>query len=367
MDLRTRGSADPRLAAAATGDDERLASARTGDVHHRTLQPIEPLADLAALRSHGRASWDRSTADCRAVAAAALASAELAARAYGQGDPDARRQAESIIYFLNIDSGFAPPLHPVAGTVWLTLMHAKLAALRRELAGEIAGADPDQDEMAAQLEAAVARWGAYNHPLLDELERRASREAHRIWAVNWFGSCYGFSQQLAGLLQRTAGGARRTVLENLNDEFSDDATHDTLRVRFYESLGLRHSPETAIHDPDWVPESTELLNLRTGLCNLSDPLPALGCFYGVEANWPPECRRHHAMHKRRGVDDHVLQYWTTHASADEHHADDWLDSVKALCRTGAQRATVVEGAILQLRLRWRMYDSIREKVLALAS
>ncbi len=325
----------------------------------------ERALDLDRLRTRVRASWEGGAVDDEAMAAAVSTSAELATRAYVQGELDARWRAESIIYFLNIDSSFAPPVDPIAAVVWTTLMRSKLARLRRDLGGETAGSEIDRDDMFGLLESAVATWGAYNHPLLDDLERAHNREAYRIWAKNWFGSCYGFSHQLACLIQRTAGTARKAVLENLNDEFDDDVTHDVLRTRFYESLGLRHNSETAIEDPDWVLESSELLNLRTGLCNLSDPMPALGCFYGVEANWPPECRRHHAMHERDGLDDQVLEYWTTHASADEHHAKEWLDAVDSLCRTGAERAAVVEGAVIQLRLRWRMYDSIRERVRAI--
>lgn len=319
--------------------------------------------DLAELRRRARASWGAAT-DPEAVAAAATAAADLAARSYLQGDGEARWQAEHAIYYLNIDSHFAPPADPVAGVVWTTLMQAKLADLRRELGGEAAGREYTTAEMKAALEAAVARWGAFNHPVLPEIEKKGL-PAYRIWAKNWFGSCFGFSLQLASLIQRTTGAAKKAVLENLNDEFDDTVTHDVLRVRFYESLGLRYSSEEAVVDPDWVLGSTELLNLRTGLCNLPDPMPALGCFYTVEANWPPECKIHHAMNKGRGVDDHTLEYWTTHAFADEHHSAEWLEVLIDSARTGAQRTAAVEGAVVQLKLRWRMYDQIRDKVAAL--
>lgn len=324
---------------------------------------MKTAVDLSELRRRARASWGAAT-DPQAVAAAASAAADLAARAYQEGDREARWQAEHSIYYLNIDSHFAPPIDPVASSVWTTLMQAKLADLRRELGADAAGREYTTDEMRAALEAAVARWGAFNHPVLPEIEKKGL-PAYRIWAKNWFGSCFGFSLQLASLVQRTTGTAKKAVLENLNDEFDDTVTHDVLRIRFYESLGLRYSSEEAVNDPDWVLGSTELLNLRTGLCNLSDPMPALGCFYTVEANWPPECKIHHAMNKGRGVDDHTLEYWTTHAFADEHHSAEWLEVLIESARTGAQRTAAVEGALVQLKLRWRMYDQIREKVAAI--
>jgi pyrroloquinoline quinone (PQQ) biosynthesis protein C len=316
--------------------------------------------DLIRLRSVARRPWwELGTKE--AIAEASEASEVLAARAYRGRDLEARRQAETIIYFLNLDSCFAPPLRPAPAVVWTTLMQAKLSQLREEYVADVSG-DLGVDEMTERLESAVNQWGAFNHPVLGVLENSGAVEPYRVWAKNWFGSCYGFSQQLASLVQRTTGEVKKTVLENLNDEFDDAVTHDTLRVRFYESLGLGHSPEEAIYDPDWVPGSTELLNLRTGLCNLESPLWALGCFYTVEANWPPECRRHHAMNKARGLDEHTLEYWTTHAFADEHHSEEWLDAVKSLCQTGQERAAVIEGALIQLRLRWRMYDEIQKRV-----
>jgi pyrroloquinoline quinone (PQQ) biosynthesis protein C len=316
--------------------------------------------DLRHLRSLARSPWWELDPP-EAVAAATEASATLARRAYRDNDREARAEAETVIYFLNLDSCFAPPLRPAAAVVWTTLMQAKLARLRDELAP---ASKPELTDaaMQAELEAAVGEWGAYNHPVLDELEQSSDREAYRVWAKNWFGSCYGFSQQLASLVQRTTGEVKKSVLENLNDEFDDAVTHDTLRVRFYKSLGLSHSPEEAVYDPDWVLESTELLNLRTGLCNLDSPLWALGCFYTIEANWPPECRRHHAMNKAHGLDDHTLEYWTTHAFADEHHSSEWLTAVSSLCSSRDERVAVVEGAVIQLRLRWRMYDAIQRRI-----
>jgi pyrroloquinoline quinone (PQQ) biosynthesis protein C len=320
--------------------------------------------ELTQLRQRIRSAW-AATADIRleGVADALASSSDLAHRAYVDDERAARWRAESTLYLLNADTSFAPPTDPMAAVVWSTLMHAKLAALRRRFLGDQAArADVSVEEMDSLLEAAVAKWGAFEHPLLDDLERCDSIAAYRVWAKNWFGSCQGFALQLASLFQRTTGEAKRTVLANLSDELDCAGNHDDLRERFFHSLGLRHSYEAVLEDEDWVLESTELLNFRTGLCNLSDPTPALGCFYSIEVNWVPECKRHHGLNKRRGMDDLTLQYWATHAFADERHSDEWLQAIKAVCRSGRQRAQVVEGAIIQLRLRWEMYDAIRARI-----
>jgi pyrroloquinoline quinone (PQQ) biosynthesis protein C len=303
---------------------------------------------------------DPWAADDAPLTAADLADiAALARRAYIDADPTARQGAEHLLYTINIANCFAPPLHARAAHAWTTLMREKLAALRRQFGG----CEPlDAAEMTRRLHDAVARWGAYNHPLVAQLRAHPDNlPTYRIWAKNWYGSCVGFSAQLAALVQRTSGPAKKVVIENLADEFDDKVTHDVLRIRFYESLGLTFDPVTAVDDPDRVLEATELLNARTGLAFLRDPIWAFGCFYGVEANWPPECRLHLEINRARGADDHTLEYWTSHATADDHHSAEWLDALVAMCRTPEQRAAAVDGALIQLRLRWQLYDAIARR------
>ena len=87
--------------------------------------------DVAQLR--------RQLSDPWATEPARLASADdisaLARTAYVEGDVAARRVAEEILYFLNIDSCFAPPLQPELALVWTTLMRTKLQELRRRYGG----------------------------------------------------------------------------------------------------------------------------------------------------------------------------------------------------------------------------------------
>jgi pyrroloquinoline quinone (PQQ) biosynthesis protein C len=318
------------------------------------------LVDLVELRRQLSDPWAPDDPGPGAIGAIADELQRLAQRAYTDGDVAARREAEHLLYFINIANCFAPPLHTIAATAWTTLMRAKLATLRRAYGG----CEPiDNTEMGRRLKAAVAQWGAYNHPVMKTLaERVDDLRAYRIWAKNWYGSCVGFSAQLAALVQRTAAAAKKVVLENLTDEFDHKVTHDTLRIRFYESLGMTFSAPAALDDPDRVLEATELLTARTGLSYLNDPVWALGCFYGVEANWPPECRLHLDINRRRGLDDHTLEYWIAHATADDHHSAEWLEALQNMCTTPRQCADAVDGAVIQLRLRWSMYDAIANRI-----
>ncbi|HEY0251281.1 MAG TPA: iron-containing redox enzyme family protein [Kofleriaceae bacterium] len=296
--------------------------------------------------------WNLDDVSSSSIATFTEETVTLARRAYDDGDLAARARAEAILYKLNIENCFAPPLHTRGAIAWTTLMHHKVIGLRRQYGG----CEPiTTAEMRTRLLAAVEKWGAFTHPLLGHLRASASDlSPYRIWAKNWFGSCVGFSSQLAALVQRTSGEAKQVVIENLSDEFNDKVTHDVLRTRFYESLGLTFSAATALDDPDRVLEATELLNARTALSYLRDPVPAFGCFFGVEANWPPECRLHLDINRARGADEHVLEYWTGHATTDDHHSAEWLVAIEKMCRSDEERALAVDGAVIQLRLRWTM-------------
>ena len=305
-----------------------------------------------------RNPWGEPDPGLEAVSKAAAEAYELSNRAYGSDDAEAWEQAERLLYFINSGHAFANPVHAIGSVVWTTLMRAKLRHARTLFGG----CEPvDTAEMTRRLEQAVAAYGAYNHPVLAKL-KNGNLDHYQIWAKNWYGSCYGFSHQLASLVQRTHGEAKRVVLENLSDEFDHKVTHDEMRLRFYESIGLRFEPDAALDEADRTAEATSLLNLRTGLCSISDPYPALGCFYTVEANWPPECRLHIDLNRARGLDDHTLQYWTEHGLADESHSADWLRVVQASCRSDEQRAGVVDGGVIQLRVRWAMYDAIERRI-----
>ena len=109
----------------------------------------------------------------------------LANHAYVDNDEPARREAEAILYFINIDNCFAPPLHAAASLAWTTLMRVKLGALRRKFGG----CEPiDVPEMSRRLKAAVEQWGAYNHPLLAQFRDHplmTRRSGFANWPPQW--------------------------------------------------------------------------------------------------------------------------------------------------------------------------------------
>lgn len=279
----------------------------------------------------------------------------LAVGAYRDADPKALAEAEALLYTIHVTNSFSAPVQPIPATIWGVLIRAKLDQALNQFGGcEDLGST---SEMTDRLLGAVEEWGAHNHPFLDVMAGDEGDRALIVFTKNWYGSTYGFSQELSALAQRCDREAKAVVIENINDELSGD-THDTLRARFFHRVGLQFDPGRELDDPDRSTESFALLNFRAGLCALNNPLLALGCFYTMEANWPPECKRHIKNLRGRGYDDESLEYWSDHATTDEDHSAEWLKLLEKICTTGRQRALVVDGAVTHLRVRHVMYDAM---------
>src|SRR5262245_57274938 len=114
---------------------------------HLAMQSL----DLKELRRQLTDPWALEDQVPAALPAIAQDLQALAHRAYEEGDDGARRLTEEILYYINIDNCFAPPLHTTPVLAWTTLMRVKLASLRRRFGG----CEPiDVAEMARRLKSA---------------------------------------------------------------------------------------------------------------------------------------------------------------------------------------------------------------------
>ncbi len=285
----------------------------------------------------------------------------LARAAFEQSDPAARLFAERAMHVIQTRSHFAPPMHAIPAAYWNVLIRHKLAS-ELKVPGDWAHLVGDaeeltRDELSRRLQVAVQDFGCHNHPMIDLIGSEQGNRALLVFAKNWYGSCQGFASQLVQLVQRTSGRVRQSVAENVEDEFAG-VSHDELRQRFIESIGFAYDSGSATTDADRVPESYAIMSYRTGVCLINNTLYALGSFYTTEANWPLECVRMLTALRRRGCSEHDLEYWTTHAHADEDHAAEWLEVLIEATTTPSQRREVLTAALAQLHLRRRMYDSM---------
>jgi pyrroloquinoline quinone (PQQ) biosynthesis protein C len=279
----------------------------------------------------------------------------LSAAAYEDGEPEAVRQAETLLHTIHVQNGFFPPTGGTASIVWGVLMRDKLAAALRT---HLPDGPVSVDDMRSTLEGAVAKADEQDHTFIDEAIARPDLRGLVIYAKNWFGSTHGFAAQLASLSQRCRGEVRQVVLSNLMEEFNG-VEHDELRARFIRRIGLDFDPNRAPEDGDVAVECLSLLNYRSGVSTMRSPAFSLGSFYTIEAVFPPVCRRLLTGLRARGFEEDAIETFRLHVETDENHAAEWMEILQSDELTGEDRARVVAGGLAQLDIRHQMFDATR--------
>jgi hypothetical protein len=281
----------------------------------------------------------------------------LATAAYVNKDAASFTLAEQVLTTINVGCSFSPPTSPVLAVVWTVLSRTKLTSLF----DEYGGCPPcSLEEMTSRMRTAVGDLGAYNHFVLGEIMTKDHRGL-KIHVKNWFGTTYGFTHQLAALSQMATGEARKTIIENLADEFTGEP-HDDMRARFLRKLDLQFDPTKALSDPDRVIEGFSLTNFRTAVCWLPRPNYGLGSFYAIEANFPREAQRMLTGLSGLGFDADSLAIFQLHVGVDDHHSEEWLEVLQKVQMTPNERALVVDGAVTQLHLRRKMFDAVGARI-----
>ena len=151
-------------------------------------------------------------------------------------------------------------------------------------------------------------------------------------------------------------------MRNIVDEFLTGTDHDELRARFFAALGVKVDVLDVLDDPDQTVEALSLSNYRTGITTFANPSFALGSFYSIEASFPRVCTRLLKGLRALGFPEESMQYISLHAETDVHHASEWMDILRDLVPSDADRASVVAGALAQLQLRHEMFVAIEARV-----
>lgn len=237
---------------------------------------------------------------------------------------------------------------------WNILVRSKLESSLRWRSTKQIGAD----EMREHLERSVRAADAEDHDILDQVAAHEDIRGLIIYTKNWFGSTNGFTEQMIALSQRCNNMVRHVVVRNLLDEL-EGTTHDALRVRYLEHIGLRYDAMRAHEDPDLLTEAFSVLNFRTALSSLNNPSFALGSFYSIESVFSMVCRRLLHGLRKRGFPDPSIEIFRTHVETDENHAAEWLDILEKAALSPQERGWVVEGARAQLAIRHELFLAMR--------
>ena len=317
------------------------------------------LLGLDALRQTLAEPLEASPPGPEILARAASEACALAREAYERNSASAVASAERVLYTLNVNNAFTPPVQGVPGVIWNVLTRAKMRAAVH------APRVPDTlelDEMNRLLLGAVEEHGAATHPFVDRIVADPDIKGLVVFAKNWFTTAHGFTAQLIAMAQRAKPAMRDVVLRNLADEF-DGIDHELLRARFRERVGAQYEPSRAVNDPEHLTEAFGVLNYRTGVCSLNNTAYALGSFYSVEAATPPMCKHLVDGLRKRGFEEEAIRTFSLHVDVDEDHAGEWLEAINGQgSLSPAERAMVVRGALGQLAQRRAWFETMQTYV-----
>lgn len=305
------------------------------------------IASLVALGQDGIGDLDLDSSALATVTA-------LAHDAYRKRQPAALLAVERALLRASIRWAFLPPAAGQAAVLWTLLTSIRM----QTLLGSCQRVEPlDFATAATRLQTLVRDQGVHRHPLLDVMTAESARGTLKRWAHCFYAMTFGFDQRIVLAGFRAPLAARALCLHNVADEHGAES-HVALRQRFLDSIGVAHDVSVPAFVDDLPIEALELINTRTLLSHLHRPMWSLGCLYVTEANWAPECQRLNPLLRAAGHTAHATDVFYTHGECDAAHASEWLDVIRLTADSDAARAEVVQGAMLEIELKRRMYDAL---------
>jgi pyrroloquinoline quinone (PQQ) biosynthesis protein C len=285
---------------------------------------------------------------------------ELAKAAYLSGDRKAFEESERLLYFINYQSGFGPPVQILPSLIWSTLIRGKLKSALQNARKEIPS-EMSFKEMKNSLENLVQVVQERDHSLIDEIGNSKNWKALALYSKNRTISAFGFDEQLALLFRNCHDETRQVIQENISDEY-DKTPHTELRHRYNVKTGTVFVPEKVFEDEDYLIEGISLLNFRTGICSLNYPYYALGSFYSIEAVFSQISEKLNNILPMFKLDDEAMEFFQLHATVDKGHAEEWLEGIETPKITPPDRSAVVVGAAAQLHIRHQHFEAIRNRL-----
>jgi pyrroloquinoline-quinone synthase len=173
----------------------------------------------------------------------------------------------------------------------------------------------------SDLDAAIRARHLLKHPFYVAWSAgELPKENLRAYAEQYYHFERDFPRYVAGAYARlTDPSARRTLLENLNDEEGRDPTHPELWLQFAGALGLKREAVARSRPRP----ATSALRAAYERATLSGTLPeALGALYSYESIFPEvAAEKSRGLRAHYGIDDPAAhEFFRVHTEADVAHS-----------------------------------------------
>lgn len=180
------------------------------------------------------------------------------------------------------------------------------------------------------VDALIGKYHLLGHPFYRAWQDGTlSKDALKLYAAQYYKHVAAFPGHLRALAERTEGGVRELVLENLAEEENPDEPHPMLWRQFAHALGV---------GDDEIDTAAPLAGLAAldetydRIAREGSVPAAIAAFYAYEAQIPEI-----AAEKIKGLKDHFgvtdregLAYFGVHARADKVHRAQWRRALEGL-------------------------------------
>lgn len=213
---------------------------------------------------------------------------------------------------------------------------------------------PTPTEVLTELDAYIAQHRYSRHPfVLNVQEGRYGRDALRRWAVQKYFQTREQNVVFSAIHSRSMPylDIRRFQVEQLVDEETSDgegsAPHFDLMRRFAEAMGATEEDFASDRIGAGVRRFVDYLH---GHCAREHPVYGMLAIYVNESQTPGAADRlYAALAEQFGVDDHALEWFSVHGSADIEHSkrgrDLILEHARALDDFATRARQVVERGV----------------------
>lgn len=306
---------------------------------------------------------------------------QLAKRAYGTDDVEARLDLHRALYLLYEDN-LRPPGHSVAFNQFNPTLIALRNVLerrwedfeRRRAQVAVAEIPADGDGFRQYFKQLCAGHRMVGHPLFDFLEHHAGREE----LINFFLSDAAVIVRFCDLVVLSMVGVEDEIRPELAENFWDEMGCGRFQDRHvalfrdlleYAGVNLPGDSLSAGHFSDHLNwQGLAGYNLYLFLClHRKNQFRSLGALGAAEMMDPDQYLKVVTGCRRVGLDDtDRLAYYAGHAEMDVAHGDGWCENVllPLVAKYPDRRHEIIEGVVIRMNVTCDYYDDLYERLRA---
>lgn len=206
------------------------------------------------------------------------------------------------------------------------------------------------------LDALIEKYHLLKHPFYQAWTAgKLDRETLGVYAEQYYKHVEAFPEYLQTLAVRTGGALRELVQENLAEELHPAMPHPKLWREFAAAVGVS---EERLGSADALPQTRELVETFSGICEKSSEAAAVAVLYAYEAQVPEiATQKMDGLRRFYGITEpRAVAYFAVHEEADVRHRAAWRGWLEQ--NAAGDSEAVLASAERGLKAMWGVLDGV---------